>query len=251
VSAAQPASAPQTVLISGGSRGLGRVLVDAYLSQGARVATFSRAANDYIDQRTKEDPDEARFLWRSTDARKPREVRTFVEEVVKRFGRIDVLINNAASLAEGVLAVMSDRDVGALVEANLLSAITLTQACARIMITQAAGAIVTVSSINSVRGFAGVSVYGATKAAMDAITRSLARELGPRNIRVNSVAPGFFDSDLVANLKRPLKEKIAHRTPLGRVSRVEEVADAVLFMASPRASFITGHTLVVDGGITC
>jgi 3-oxoacyl-[acyl-carrier protein] reductase len=242
---------PATVVISGGSRGLGRVLVEAYLDQGCRVATFSRATNDYLAARRLRDEAEASFLWRPVDATQPDAVRAFVDVVEARFGRIDVLINNAAALSEGLLALVSDEEVSRLIHANLLSTISLTRACARLMIRERQGAIVNVSSINSVRGFAGVSVYSATKAAIDALTRSLARELGPRNIRVNSIAPGFFESDLVANLKRPLKEKIAHRTPLGRLSRVDEVADAVLYMASPRASFITGQTLVVDGGITC
>jgi 3-oxoacyl-[acyl-carrier protein] reductase len=119
------------------------------------------------------------------------------------------------------------------------------------MLRQAAGCIVNISSVNAIRGHDGVSVYSATKAALDGFTRSLARELGPRNIRVNSVAPGYFESEMVSGLEPAQKDRIARRTPLRRLARIEEIAAVVYFLASDQASFITGQTLVVDGGITC
>jgi 3-oxoacyl-[acyl-carrier protein] reductase len=133
----------------------------------------------------------------------------------------------------------------------LTAPLVLTQAASRVMLRQGSGCIVNISSVNAMRGHSGVAVYSATKAALDGLTRSLARELGPRNIRVNSVAPGYFESDMVKDLPAEQKQRIARRTPLGRLARVGEVVEAVLFLASERASFITGQTLVVDGGITC
>jgi 3-oxoacyl-[acyl-carrier protein] reductase len=114
-----------------------------------------------------------------------------------------------------------------------------------------AGAIVNISSVNAVRGNAGVAVYSATKAALDGFTRALARELGPRNIRVNSLAPGYFESDMVAGLTERRRRAIVRNTPLGRLGTIDEIADTVLFLLSPAAAFITGQTIVVDGGLTC
>jgi 3-oxoacyl-[acyl-carrier protein] reductase len=119
------------------------------------------------------------------------------------------------------------------------------------MAARGSGCILNISSVNAVRGNAGVAVYSATKAALDGFTRALARELGPRNVRVNSLAPGYFDSDMVSGLTERQVQKLVRATPLGRLGTIEEIAEAALFLISPAASFITGHTLVVDGGLTC
>ena len=178
-------------------------------------------------------------------------LRGFVSGTVERFGRIDVLVNNAGIAPEGVLPTMRHAEIETVIGLNLTATVLLTQACARVMVRQGSGAIVNISSVNAIRGYAGVAVYSATKAALDGLTRSLARELGPRNIRVNSVAPGFFRTDMVRSLGEEQMQRIARRTPLGLLARIEEIAEAVLFLASGKASFITGQILVVDGGLTC
>ena len=119
------------------------------------------------------------------------------------------------------------------------------------MIRQGTGSIVNISSVNGVRGHAGVAVYSATKAALDGLTRSLARELGPRNIRINSVAPGYFESEMVGEMAEDAAARIRRRTPLGRLAEPGEIAEAVHFLASDRGGFVTGQVLVVDGGLTC
>jgi 3-oxoacyl-[acyl-carrier protein] reductase len=119
------------------------------------------------------------------------------------------------------------------------------------MIQRRGGCIINISSIAGIRGRTGVVVYSATKAGLDGMTRSLARELGPRGIRVNSVAPGYFESEMVNGLDEAVKARITRRTPLGRLATVDDIAAVVLFMMSPSASFITGQTIVVDGGLTC
>jgi len=119
------------------------------------------------------------------------------------------------------------------------------------MVSRGAGCILNISSVNAVRGNAGVAAYSATKAALDGLTRALARELGPRNIRVNSLAPGFFESDMVEQLTEQQLRGIVRNTPLRRLGTIDEIADVALFLISPGANFITGQTLVVDGGITC
>lgn len=239
----------RVAVISGGSKGLGRLLVERLLVDGWRVATFSRSANEFVKelQVTAED----RFLWEAADLTEPDSLREFVRTVRRRFGRVDLLINNAALLHQELFLTTSAKQTSTLVAANLVAPITLAHACARSMTKQGGGQILNVSSINAIRGYRGVAVYSATKAGLDGFSRSLARELGAFNIRVNSIVPGFFDSDMTSDVTEQNRERIQRRTPLGRLGDIHEIADAVLYLISPDASFITGQTIVVDGGITC
>lgn len=244
-------STRSVALVSGGSRGLGAVLVSGFLKRRYGVATMSRAKTAFINHMQRGGRRRKDFYWTAVNGRDHDGLRTFVAEVAERFGRIDVLVNNVGMAVEGILPTMRTGDIVEAVDVNLTAALILAQACSRVMLRQGGGCIVNISSVNAIRGQSGIAVYSATKAALDGLTRSLARELGPRNIRVNSVAPGYFESDMVKNMAAEGKQRIVRRTPLGRLARVEDVANAVHFLASDQAAFITGHTLVVDGGITC
>jgi 3-oxoacyl-[acyl-carrier protein] reductase len=237
----------RTVLISGGSRGLGAALIAEFWHLGCNVATFSRSTSPFIEAHL----GEASFYWCAIDARDHDKVRDFVNATARKFAGIDVLINNTGIASDGVLPLMRGDAIVDMIDTNLTAAVLLAQACSRIMLRQTSGCIVNISSVNAIRGHEGVSVYSATKAALDGFTRSLARELGPRGIRVNSVAPGFFETDLTRGMDQAAKDRIARRTPLRRVACIEEIVAAVTFLASDQASFVTGQTLVVDGGITC
>jgi 3-oxoacyl-[acyl-carrier protein] reductase len=237
-------------VVSGGSRGLGRVLVERLLADGWRVATFSRTENAFVKETADAHPDA--FHWAPVDLAEPDALRAFTAAVRVRFGAPGLLVNNAAAL-DGQRLFLSERPdrIAASVAANLTGPLLLTHACARAMSLGRGGVIVNVSSINALRGYRGVAVYGAAKAGLDGLTRGLARELGPLGIRVNSVAPGWFASELSAGVTEHNLGRVLRRTPLGRLGTADEVAAAVLFLASPAAAFITGQTITVDGGITC
>lgn len=239
----------KVAVISGGSRGLGRILVERLLKDGWRVGTFSRSANEFVMETRAVAADD--FFWDAADLNEPDTVRDFARRVAHHFGKIDLLVNNAGVLHQGLLLTTPTEQLHSLIRSNLVAPIVLSQACARTMSRYGGGQIVNVSSINAIRGYRGVAVYTAAKAGLDGFSRSLARELGPLDIRVNSIVPGFFDSNMTAEVTSQIRDRILRRTPLGRLGTAEEIAEVILFLASPEASFITGQTIVVDGGITC
>ncbi|CDH05452.1 putative 3-oxoacyl-(acyl-carrier-protein) reductase (3-ketoacyl-acyl carrier protein reductase) [Xenorhabdus bovienii str. oregonense] len=240
---------PKTVVISGGSKGLGSAMVSTFLNKGYRVATFSRQSNEFIVQKQLSNDDF--FYWESVDVNYLSQIKSFISSVNSKFGHIDILINNIAKLSEGLLVFSSDRDIISLLNTNILAPIILTRECSKGMLKRNAGIILNISSINSIKGHKGVSLYSATKAAIDGITRSLAREFGPANIRVNSLVPGFFDSDMVSYLSENRRKQILKRTPIGRLSKIEEISKVALFICSDDAAFITGQNIIVDGGMSC
>jgi 3-oxoacyl-[acyl-carrier protein] reductase len=241
----------QAIVVSGGSRGLGQALVADLHAAGHRVATFSRSATPFVEERLKEDPQGERFLWEAVDATDFARVRQFIKGVEERFGGIDVVINNAGVGVDGILSTMPDADVHRVLTLNLEAAIQLTRACLKSMLRQRSGCVINVTSVVGIRGFSGISVYSATKAGLDGLTRSLAREVGPEGIRVNAIAPGYFESDMTGELTENQKKWIVRQTALRRLGAVEDLAGVVRFLISPAARFVTGQTIVVDGGLTC
>jgi 3-oxoacyl-[acyl-carrier protein] reductase len=238
------------VLVTGGSRGLGAALVDAFLAAGDRVATCSRAPSEQTEAWARDGALAGRFHHDAVDLADPAQSAAFVKDVAERFGGIDVLVNNAGVAREGVLGLVPDADVDAVVDLNLKGTVRVTRAVSRRMLRQGHGRIVNISSVVGRSGYRGLSVYGATKAALEGFTRALARELGPRGITVNAVAPGYLRTEMTHGLDESDLDQIVRRTPAGRLGDVTDVAAAVLFLASDQASWITGHVLVVDGGLT-
>ncbi len=226
-------------------------LASRCLDEGYIVATYSRSASPFVNKQLELDPDRENFFWSDVDATDSVAVKRFVSEVSERYGQIGAVVNNAGIGSQGIFATMRLSDIDLCVDLNLKGTLYLTWVCARFMIQHRAGCIINISSVNGIRGHSGVAVYSATKAGLDGMTRSLARELGPRGIRVNSVAPSYFESEMVGQLDEAAKARIARRTPLGRLASVDDIVEVVLFMMSPSASFITGQTIVVDGGLTC
>ena len=237
------------VLISGGSRGLGLGILNVLVEQGHRVVTFSRKSTEALDHLIAERPDQVFFL--PADMSNAASLEGVVKHVEKEHGPIHVLINNAGIAVEGLLPVMNPADIEKVIHVNLLGTLNLTRSVTRMMLLRKSGVIVNVSSIVGIRGYRGLAAYSATKAALDAMTRSLARELGSVNIRVNSVAPGLPGNRNDGTTGRPRKRPDHPPHPPGQARQPSDVAGVVCFLLSDAAGFITGQTLVVDGGITC
>lgn len=236
-----------TSLVSGGSRGLGLAVVERLLARGDSVATFSRSGSESLAALAAKHP--GRLLIESLDAADASALRGFVERAAAAFGSIDHCIANAAIAHEGVLATATDAEIDAMLAVNLRGSIVLVREAVRQMLVKAEHPSVTlVSSIVASHGSPGLSVYAATKAGLEGFARSLARELGPRGIRVNAVAPGFLETDLSASLSADNRSRIIRRTPLGRLGLPADVVGAIDFLSSPRAAFITGQVLTIDGG---
>lgn len=162
----------------------------------------------------------------------------------------DVLINNAAIASDGLLATQSELSIREVIDVNLTGTLLLTKKWVRARLTkQKSGCIVNISSIIGMRGYAGLAAYSATKAGLDGITRALARELGPKRFRVNSVLPGYVETDMSRILTVPQRDQIIRRTPLGRLATASDISSVVAFLVSPAAGFITGQCITVDGGI--
>lgn len=244
-----PTTSTKVALVTGGSRGLGARISRSLLEDGWAVASTSRSKTDFVAEAAARWPD--MFHWDQSDMTEPGAAKAAVRTAAARFGRIDALVNNMGALRQELFLTVAPEMIQSQMQVNLMSPILATQACARVMMKQQAGNILNVSSINAIRGHSGVAVYSAAKAGLDGLTRSLARELGPNRIRVNSIVPGFFDSDLSSGVNVENRDRILRRTPLGRLGTVDDVVQAAKFLISEDASFITGQTLTIDGGLTC
>jgi 3-oxoacyl-[acyl-carrier protein] reductase len=240
----------QVVVVSGGSRGLGQAIVGHLLERGDAVATFSRSRTPFVDS-VEDDPDRRdRFLFSEVEIAQPDPVRDFVRATVKRFGRIDALINNAGIARDGLLATQSVDEIAEVVDINVKGSLILARSCLRPMLRARKGRIVNISSIIGLRGYRGLATYGATKGALDAMTRALAREVASLGITVNSIAPGFLETEMTHGLDEQQVGQIVRRTPLGRLGRPDDILPTIDYLLSDGSAFMTGQVLVVDGGLT-
>jgi 3-oxoacyl-[acyl-carrier protein] reductase len=239
----------RVLVVSGAGRGLGQAIALHRLEQGDTVCALSRTPTDFVRRALDDHAD--RFFFEPVRIDDHRAVEAFVRVVADRFGGIDGLVNNAAIVRDGLLATAPYEDIDSVVDTNLRGTLFLTRACLRAMLAgRKGGRIINISSIAAGRGFRGLSVYAATKAALDAVTRTLAREVGERDITVNSIAPGYLDTAMSAGLGAEERRRILGRTPLGRLGTAADILPAVDFLLSPGAAFITGQVLVIDGGLT-
>jgi 3-oxoacyl-[acyl-carrier protein] reductase len=245
----EPKSDPirRHVIISGGSRGLGKTLVEGLLASGYLVSTFSRNRTEFTDQLATN----AAFFFEPADVCDPQTLSQFLEGAKEKFGPPYALVNCAGVATVGVLPLLRDQQIDEAIATNLRGTLVLTRMVLRQMrLRGGGGSIVNISSVVGLRGYRGMAVYAATKGGIDALTRAMARELGSWGIRVNSVAPGYLRTEMSETLKAEQLEKILRRTPLGRLGVPEDVVGPVKFLLSDESAFITGQVLTVDGGIT-
>jgi 3-oxoacyl-[acyl-carrier protein] reductase len=228
-------------LVTGASRGIGRAIAVALTAAGAEVVIGYRSGKTEAEQLAAELG--ARAV--QADVSSAEDAKRLVEEA----GDVDVLVNNAGLTRDGLLARMSDDDWRTVIDTNLSSVFYTCRAVTRPMMKKRAGSIVNISSIVGVHGNWGQTNYAASKAGIIGFTKSIARELGSRNIRANVVAPGYVKTQLTDVLPEEATAAMMQNTPLGRVAEPEEIAGAVRFLASDDASFITGEVLLVDGGL--
>jgi 3-oxoacyl-[acyl-carrier protein] reductase len=242
--------APRVVIVTGGSRGLGAGLVQSYLDSGDLVATCARSSTAEVERWAKDPDTEDRFLFVPADLSRVEEANAFVQAVVARWGRVDVLVNNAGVARDGVLGLLGDDDIDAVIDLNLKGTIYVTRQVSRRMLSAGRGSIVNISSIVGRSGYRGLAVYSATKAALEGFTRALARELGSRGITVNAIAPGYLRTEMSHGLDEAQLDQIVRRTPAGRLGDPDDIARAAQFLTDPRNDYLTGQVLVIDGGLT-
>jgi 3-oxoacyl-[acyl-carrier protein] reductase len=238
---------PRHVVLSGGSRGLGLALTTGLLRAGYCVSTFSRRPTEFTDSLSGQE----RYWFSVADVADSTSLARFVSAAVERFGAPYGLVNCAGIAFDGMLATMREEKIDDLLAVNLGGTLKLTRLIIRNMLkNRQPGVIINISSIIGQRGSSGLAAYAATKAGQDAISRALARELGKRQIRVNSVAPGYLETEMSNALTEAQKLQIMRRTPLKRLGSPGDVVGPVLFLLSDDAAFITGQVLRVDGGIS-
>ena len=240
----------KVAIVTGGSRGIGRAIVEELSSADCRVAVVATNQSGAEACAAGVASAGGEALAFAADVRDSARATEVVNEVVSRWGRLDVLVNNAGITRDNLLMRMADEDIDAVIDVDLKGVLFWCRSVIRPMMKDRSGSIVNVSSIVGITGNPGQSNYAAAKAGVFGLTRALAQELGSRGVRVNAVAPGYIQTDMTAGLPEKIRTASLERIPLGRLGEPRDIAQAVRFLASDAASYVNGATLVVDGGMS-
>ena len=240
----------KTVLVTGASRGIGKEVALKYAENGYDVVI------NYVSSKTDVKALENEFKEKGVDSliikadvSKQEEVQELVDKAIEKFGKIDVLVNNAGITKDNLLMRMSEEEFDKVIEINLKGTYLVTKAVTKYMMKKRSGSIINLSSVVGVAGNAGQCNYSASKAGIIGFTKSVAKELASRNIRANAVAPGFIETDMTNVLSDSVKESIHNQIPLKRMGKAKEVAELIYFLGSEKSSYITGQVINIDGGM--
>ena len=239
----------KVAVVTGASRGIGRAIALALVAQGAKVVASARNAQalDALVAEIEAQGGEATAV--AGDVALESDAARLVEQAVAAYGQIDVLVNNAGITRDGLLLRMKDEDWDAVIDTNLKGAFHCIRAVAKVMSKQRSGRIINISSVVGEMGNAGQANYCASKAGLLGLTKSVARELARRNITVNAITPGFIVTDMTDGMTDKARETMTEQIPLGRLGEADDVANAVIFLASEQSSYVTGQVLGVNGGM--
>jgi 3-oxoacyl-[acyl-carrier protein] reductase len=239
----------RVALVTGGARGIGKAIALRLAGEGAKVAIVDLMDAGVETAREVEQATGRATTFVKADISKEIEAKAAVVAAEEALGPIDILVNNAGITRDGLALTMSESDWDAVLTVNLKGSFLMSKAVLRGMIKRRRGSIVSISSVVARRGNAGQINYSAAKAGLIGLTKSLAREVASRNVRVNAVAPGYIETEMTAKLDEKSRQALINQIPLGRIGSPEAVADAVAFLAGDESSFITGAVLAVDGGL--
>lgn len=239
----------KTAIVTGASRGIGAAIARKLCEAGANVALCSRSAEAVAATADTLNSEGYTAISTAADISKKGDVEALIKTVLDRFSQIDILVNNAGITRDTLLMRMQDEDWDAVLQTNLTGTMYCTRAVMRPMLRQRSGRIINISSVIGVMGNPGQASYAAAKAGIIGFTKTIAREVGVRGITVNAIAPGFITTDMTAQMPQQNQEQLRDLIPLRRFGSPEDVADAVHFLASDAARYITGQTLHVDGGM--
>ena len=241
----------KVALITGASRGIGKAIAIAFAQQGASVA-FTDMRRDEIMEATELEIQAlgVKAMGYASDASSFDDSERTVDEIAATFGRIDILVNNAGITRDNLLMRMTEADWDLVIKVNLKSVFNLTKAVQKYMLKQRSGSIINMSSVVGVNGNGGQSNYSASKAGLIGFTKSIAQELGSRNIRCNAIAPGYIETEMTAKLSEEVRTQWAQQIPLRRGGKPEDVAQACIFFASDLSAYVTGQVLSVCGGMS-
>ncbi|OGB90885.1 beta-ketoacyl-ACP reductase [candidate division WOR-1 bacterium RIFCSPHIGHO2_01_FULL_53_15] len=237
----------KVVIVTGASRGIGRAIALLFAAEGAKVAVNYAEDKVAAEAVVRQINGDAFACKARVEA--PGEIEELIEKTLMKWGKIDILVNNAGIIKDKFLMMMSQQEWQSVIDVNLTGVFNCCKAIARPMIAQKSGKIINISSIASCRGALGQVNYAASKAGVEGMTRALIKEFSRYNIYVNTIAPGFIESERVKNLRDEMKKDYLRLIPLARFGRPEEVAGVALFLASDAASYIQGQTIIVDGGM--
>jgi 3-oxoacyl-[acyl-carrier protein] reductase len=234
----------KVAIVSGGSRGIGRAIVQALAANGAKVA-FTYVQNKALADEVAQNG----ILAYQADVTSFDQAKDLVKQVKEQFGRIDILVNNAGITRDKLILRMSEKDWDDVVDTNLKGAFNLSKPAVAAMVSQRSGTILNITSISGIVGMPGQVNYSSSKAGMIGFTKALAKEVAKANITVNALALGFVETDMTAALNEEYRKKALELIPLGRFGQAQNMADAALFLLSDKANYITGQVIQVDGGL--